>query len=223
MPGRLCFIILALLTVTACNSKDSTAPANGNTPATSSSATTANTSTSSSSSATAVKSKIDVCGLLASDDLKSVQGEAYKDAQRSDRQDGDFIVAQCYYALPTTANSVVLNVTTAKEGAKVPGPRKFWESTFARSSEKPRDRDKERAKEKAKSGEKREAEEEEAPAPEKIAGLGEDAYWLASRVGGALYVLKGDQFFRISVGGAGDAKSKLSKSKTLAQRVLKKL
>jgi hypothetical protein len=223
MPGRFCFIIIALLTVTACNSKDSTSPANGNAPATSSSATTANTSTSSSSSAPAVKSKVDVCGLLTSDDLKSVQGEAYKDAQRSDRQDGDFIVAQCYYALPTTANSVVLNVTTAREAASAPGPRKFWESTFARSSEKPRDRDKERDKEKARSGEKREAEEEEAPAPEKIAGLGEDAYWLASRVGGALYVLKGDQFFRISVGGVGDAKSKLSKSKTLAQRVLKKL
>ena len=155
-----------------------------------------------------------------SDDIKSVQGEAYKDAQRSDRQDGDFIVAQCYFALPTTANSVVLNVTTAREGAST-NPRKFWESTFTHSSEAPRERDKE--KDKAKSGEKREAEEEEAPKPEKIAGLGEDAYWLASRVGGALYVLKGDEFFRISVGGAGDAKSKLNKSKTLAQRVLKKL
>src|SRR6266567_4219024 len=215
MAGRLCIITIAFLLLTGCASQDSNSSVS-NTPG--SSTTAASPSTSSSSQP--VKSKMDACSLLTSDDIKSVQGEAYKDAQRSDRQDGDFIVAQCYFALPTTANSVVLNVTTAREGAST-NPRKFWESTFTHSSEAPRERDKE--KDKAKSGEKREAEEEEAPKPEKIAGLGEDAYWLASRVGGALYVLKGDEFFRISVGGAGDAKSKLNKSKTLAQRVLKKL
>ncbi|HVS20694.1 MAG TPA: hypothetical protein VHD88_02535 [Pyrinomonadaceae bacterium] len=62
--------------------------------------------------------------------------------------------------------------------------------------------------------------EEESAKPEKVSGLGDDAYWLASPVGGALYVLKKNTFFRISVGGAGDAKSKLSKSKTLARKVL---
>jgi len=216
MAGRLCIITIAFLLFTGCASKDSNSPAS-NTPG---SSTTAASPSTTSSSSQPVKSKIDACSLLTSDDIKSVQGEAYKDAQRSDRQDGDFIVAQCYFALPTTANSVVLNVTTAREGAST-NPRKFWESTFVHGSESPRERDKE--KEKAKSGEKREAGEEEAPKPEKIAGLGEDAYWLGSRVGGALYVLKGDEFFRISVGGAGDAKSKLNKSKTLAQRVLKKL
>jgi len=35
--------------------------------------------------------------------------------------------------------------------------------------------------------------------------------------------LKKDLFFRISVGGAGDEKAKLNKSKTLAQNVLKRL
>src|SRR5881394_4238971 len=73
-------------------------------------------------SAAAIKSKVDVCNLLTSDDLKDVQGEAYQDAQRSDRVDGEFIVAQCYYALPTTINSVVVNVTTARDepGARSP-------------------------------------------------------------------------------------------------------
>ena len=212
MAGRLCIITIAFLLFTGCASKDSNSPAS-NTPG--SATTAASPSTNSSSPPQPVKSKIDACSLLTSDDVKSVQGEAYQDAQRSDRQDGDFIVAQCYFALPTSANSVVLNVTTAREGAST-SPRKFWESTFTHS-EAPRERDKE--KDKAKRG----AEEEEAPKPEKIAGLGEDAYWLGSRVGGALYVLKGDEFFRISVGGAGDAKSKLNNSKTLAEKVLKKL
>src|SRR6266566_3754313 len=51
--------------------------------------------------ASPVHSKIDACTLLTTDDLKVVQGEVYKDAQRSDRVDGDFIVAQCYFAMPT--------------------------------------------------------------------------------------------------------------------------
>jgi hypothetical protein len=39
----------------------------------------------------------------------------------------------------------------------------------------------------------------------------------------ALYVLKNDLFFRLSIGGAGDQQAKLNKSKTLAQKILKKL
>ena len=220
MTLRLCIIASALLVFAACTSKDSNSPASSN--GANSSTTTASPSTNSSAPASAVKSKIDACGLLTSDDIKGVQGEAYQDAKRSDRQDGDFIIAQCYFALPTSANSIVLNVTTAREGVSTT-PRKFWETTFARNAETPPAKEKGQDREKAKSGEKREAEEEESPKPEKIAGLGEDAYWIASQVGGALYVLKGDEFFRISVGGAGDAKSKLAKSKTLAEKVLKKL
>ena len=222
MTLRLCIIASALLVFAACSSKDSNSPASSN--GANSSTTTASPSTNSSAPASPVKSRIDACGLLNSDDIKGVQGEAYQDAKRSDRQDGDFIIAQCYFALPTSANSIVLNVTTAREGVSTT-PRKFWETTFARNAETPPAKGKEKGqdREKAKSGERREAEEEESPKPEKIAGLGEDAYWIASHVGGALYVLKGDEFFRISVGGAGDAKSKLTKSKTLAEKVLKKL
>src|SRR6202007_327038 len=92
----------------------------------------------------AVKSKVDICNLLTSEELKSVQGEAYKDAQRSDRQDGDFIVAQCYYQMPTTANSVVLNVTTAPEGASARSPRELWEQTFAKAESEDKDKAKDR-------------------------------------------------------------------------------
>jgi len=219
MTLRLCIIASALLVFAGCTSKDSNSPSSSNA---NTSTTNASSSTNSSAPAQPVKSKIDACSLLTSDDIKGVQGEAYQDAKRSDRQDGDFIIAQCYFALPTSANSVVLNVTTAREGVSTT-PRKFWETTFARNAETPPAREKEKDREKAKSGERREAAEEEAPKPEKIAGLGEDAYWIASHVGGALYVLKGDEFLRISVGGAGDAKSKLNKSKSLAQLVLKKL
>ena len=211
-------LIFGLFVTTGCKSTDSSAPAN--VPSTTASAPAAMTSPAGTSPASpttsTVKAKVDVCALLTSDDLKAVQGEAVKEAQRSDRRDGDFIVAQCYYALPTTSNSVVLNVTTASEGQSTGNPRSFWQNTFGRKQEKGKERERE-------SKAKPEVEEEAGAQPEKVAGLGEDAYWIASRVGGALYVLKKDAFFRISVGGAGDEKSKLKKSKTLAQQVLKRI
>ena len=218
MPAKAYAIIFCLAVITAgCSSNDTSTTNTANAPASASPATMANPATSSATPNTAaVKAKIDTCSLLTSADLKEVQGEAVKEAQRSDRQDGGFIVSQCYYSLPTASNSVVLNVTTASEGGGAANPRTFWKDTFGRSEEKGKDRDRE---EKEKKGE----EEEKSVPPQKVAGLGEDAYWLASRVGGALYVLKKDLFFRISVGGAGDEKSKLKKSKTLAQRALMRI
>jgi hypothetical protein len=53
--------------------------------------------------------------------------------------------------------------------------------------------------------------------------VGDEAFWSASSVGGALYVLKGDRYLRISVGGAGNAETKLKKSKTLALNALRRL
>ncbi|HYV24766.1 MAG TPA: hypothetical protein VE969_05970 [Pyrinomonadaceae bacterium] len=176
-----------------------------------------------------MKSKVDPCSLLTGDEIKAVQGEAFANAMRSDRQDGDFIVCQCYYALPTSVNSVVVNVTTAKDTAGAPNPKDFWERTFGKEAgegEGDRDKDKKRDKDKPKkpeAGERREEEGEEAAKPEKVNGLGDEAFWIGSRVGGALYVLKKDLYFRISVGGAGDEKAKLNKSKTLAQNALKRL
>jgi hypothetical protein len=236
MPSRTTAIIFGiilfglLLVANGCRSTDTNAPANvaapGSSPAT---MTSPATNVPAAPATSTVKAKVDVCALLTSDDLKGVQGEALKEGQRSDRRDGAFIVAQCYYALPTTSNSVVVNVTTAGEGQGGGNPRQFWENTFGKydvkggdkEKERERERERERArKEKPKEGE---GEEEEGAPPEKINGLGDEAFWLASRVGGALYVLKKDVFFRISVGGAGDEKAKLKKSKTLAQQILKRI
>lgn len=169
----------------------------------------------------AVKSRIDVCNLVTGDDLKTVQGEAYNDVQRSDRLDGDFVVAECYYALPTTVNSVIVSVTTAKDVAGAPNPKIFWEQTFGGNEEKGR-RKSEREKEELKERE-REEEGEAKHLPERVKALGDEAFWVGSPGGGALYVLKNDFFFRISIGGGDDQKSKLNKSRSLADQILKKL
>src|SRR5437899_477820 len=66
-------------------------------------------------------------------------------------------------------------------------------------------------------------EKEQGPAPKKIGGLGDDAYWVTNRFGGMLYVLKGDAFISVGLGGTDDEETKLKKSKVLAQTALQRL
>src|SRR5213593_4607677 len=215
MPIRIFAILLSLIALfAACKSMDTRAPVNTN--STSISTPVPAPRAAPTVAGTTVKGKIDPCSLLSSDDIKAVQGEGPTQLQRSDRAEGGYIVSQCYFSLPITSNSVVLNVTTAAEVANARRPREFWKETFANTTRKDKERDREA---KDRKGE----EEEEGAIPEKITGVGDDAYWTASRVGGALYVLHKDLFFRISVGGAGDVRSKLNKSKILARNALQRL
>jgi hypothetical protein len=55
----------------------------------------------------------------------------------------------------------------------------------------------------------------------RIEGLGEDAYWELRS--GALYVLQGDKFIRVSVGGVGEESARIEKSKILALAAVKRL
>lgn len=179
--------------------------------------------------------KVAVCDLLTSKDLQAVQGEALKETKPSARSEGGFMISQCFFSLPTFTNSISLLVAQRGESAGARDPKEFWKETFhradeeerqrAKEKEKEREREKEKSKDKDKAKESasaREEEEEGAP-PEKIAGLGDDAYWTGNRVGGALYALKGNTYIRISVGGPGDQKSKIKKTKALAQVILKRL
>src|SRR5438128_1126304 len=196
--SKRCWIILFALALTGCKSADnSQSPVSSSPGATPSAAASASPATAPASPG----STIDPCALLTSEELKSVQGEELKQASRSDQQDPDYIITQCYYLLPTAANSVVVNLTMQKPGGKT--TKDLWQKMFAESNEREQ-------------GDK----EERAARPEKVSGLGQEGYWLASRVGGALYVLKKNTIFRISIGGAADLKTKLSRSKTLAGKAL---
>lgn len=158
---------------------------------------TSSTTPTASPSPIALESSIDPCALLTSDELKAVQSEALQTTLPSEREYGEYFIAQCYYQLPTITNSVIVNVTTPKVRGK--SVKEFWRSTQAEAG---------RGKPEKESG------------PERISGLGDDAYWEASGIAGALYVLKKDVILRISVGGASDIETKLEKSKTLAQKAL---
>jgi len=147
------------------------------------------------------------CTLLTKEEIQAAQGEPFKDTKASLKKSAGLNFSQYYFELPTTVNSVVLTVTQRADGPDARDPKQNWQETFHRD----------------KSAEKGKEKEKEGGEPEKIEGLGDEAFWTGSRVGGALYVLKGNSFIRISLGGGGSREEKVEKSKTLAHSVLKRL
>lgn len=149
------------------------------------------------------------CSLLTPEEIAAVQGEPFKATKASHGNVPGLDVSQCYFELPAAVNSVVLTVTRKGGGEAARDPKDSWQEIF-HGPPRP-DREKEREGE----GESKEMQE--------VDGLGDEAFWTGTRVGGALYVLKGNVYIRISVGGAGDQAEKTKRSKTLAEAVLKRL
>lgn len=152
---------------------------------------------------------LDSCKLLTKEEIQAVQGEPFVDSKGSGKTGAGLSISQCYFQLPQAVNSIVITVTQKGEGAGARDPLKNWEEIFHREE---------------KGGEKEEERREEGEhEPEKVDGIGDEAFWTGTRVGGALYVLKGNTYIRISVGGAGDQADKIRKSKALAQNILGRL
>jgi hypothetical protein len=168
--------------------------------------------------ATVVKPKVDACSLLTSQEIESVQGEPTRETKLSGQSASGFIMSQCFFTLPTFTNSVSLLVAQKGEGAGAADPKEFFRDTFHENNREDKEKEKERGGKKA-----REEEEEESTPPQKVAGIGDEAYWTGSRVGGALYVLKGNSYIRISIGGPADQTTKIRKSKALAAKAIARL
>lgn len=160
---------------------------------------------------------IDACALLTSKEIQAVQGEPLKETTLGGRSEGGFLISQCYFALPTSANSISLLVTQRGESSGARDPKEFWKETFHR------DEAAEPGRQKEKLNKRGEVEQADAGKSEKIAGVGDEAYWTGNRVGGALYALQGNAYIRIGIGGPGDKAAKIRKSKALAQIILKRL
>ena len=163
--------------------------------------------------------KIDVCALLTSAEMEAVQGEPVKETKPSVQQSGSFLMSQCFFRTATFTKSVSLALAVpdpAKPSAFT--PREFWEKQF--HPPEPVEDEKPVA---GKAPKKAEVErEEELRKPRPIDGLGEEAYWVGNPISGALYVLKGNSFLRISVGGVREESARIEKSKALARAVVKR-
>lgn len=162
-----------------------------------------------------LKPKLDACAMLTSQEIQSIQGESLKETKLSESSANGLHVSQCFFTLPTFTNSISLAITQRAAGPGARDPREFWKDTFHSGKEpkNDRDRDKDRGKEEG----------EESKPPQKISGIGDEAFWTASRAAGVLYVLKGSSYLRISIGGRGDQQAEIRKSKALAQKVVDRL
>ena len=179
-------------------------------------------STAAASGAAAAKPGLDACSLLTGKEVESVQKEKVASAKASEPARDRFAVSQCFYTLPTFSRSVSLEVTRPLPGAP-DSPREQWKRMFARAmkaGEKEEDEEREEGKG---SHEARESAREAARKPRPVAGLGDEAYWVGGTLGGGLYVLKGDAYVRLSVGGPESGEVKIEKLTKLARPLLRRL
>lgn len=147
--------------------------------------------------------KIDPCALLSSDEILAVQGEAVEESKSTIQPSGSITFQQCTFRTTTPSKSVSLAVATAgTQQGSASSPRRFWRQQFYSQ---------------------RDHGEVEGSKAQLISGLGDEAFWVNNPVTGALYVLRGDTFFRISVGGARQSVERLARSKALAAKTLDRL
>ncbi|MFL5368848.1 MAG: hypothetical protein ACJ787_20110 [Myxococcales bacterium] len=140
----------------------------------------------------------DACTLLTAKEIEAVQRERPQVSKPTSQSAGELNVRQCFYQLPTFEKSVSLEVTS---GA---GAKAYWRKAFHEERHE-------------------EEEEEEKERPERVKGLGEEAFWTGSARLGGLYVLKKGSILRLSIGGAESKDAKLAKLRALARSALKRL
>jgi hypothetical protein len=166
------------------------------------------------------KGTVDACTLLTPAEIEAIQGERVEETKPTVQAGGGSFATQCLFRTPTLSKSVSLSLTASDPLHPVAlTARQLWQKEF-HSLEV--ESDEESAE--GKSVKKLEPERErESRKPRPVRGLGEEAYWVASPVASALYVLKGEIFLRISVGSAGQESERMEKSKALARAALKRL
>ena len=150
---------------------------------------------------------VDACTLLTSEEVAAIQGEAVKETKKAEKSEGGLLVSQCYFVLPTHVNSINLGAVQRARDEQARDPRQVWKETFAP----------EKLEEKGPDGKVRKG------LPERIPNLGEDAFWRDDRRAGVLYVLKGNAYLRLTIGGADDKETKIKKCSELARKALSRL
>jgi hypothetical protein len=164
------------------------------------------------------KDTVEACKLLTADEIQTVQRDTVKDIKPTARTGGNFIISQCFYATSQFVNSVSLTVTQQNSDTGAESIRELWKQRFRTTSGENRDRERERDN-KANPSE----EEEGGAPPERVTGVGEEAYSVGNAKFGALYVLKGNKILRLSVGGSNSQPEKIQKMKSLAQYAVSRL
>lgn len=143
---------------------------------------------------------VDACALLTSEEIAAIQGEGVKETKQLRETAGGLAISQCHFALPTLVNSVNLRVVQRAAGPEARDPSEVWRETFAPDKLKT-------AKH----------------TPETVPGVGDAAFWMGQPKAPALYVLKGNAYVRIHIGGTDDKDSKINKCSEMARKALSRL
>ena len=175
---------------------------------------------------------IDACSLLTGKEITVFLGEALDALNPSVQSAGNLKMSHCLFVTRNFAKSASLDVATPASGdSSARSVRTFWRNQFHSPIKCEEERRPASRKSPAQSAftsgiSDRESESEaeaEAGRPRPIPALGEEAYWVGSPLSGALYVLQGDLFLRISVGGLPKESIRIAKSKSIAKAVLQRL
>ena len=146
----------------------------------------------------------DACKLLTNEEIASIQGEAPARSQLVGETSGQLAVSQCNFLLPSGSNSMAIRVVQRGIGPDARDPREVWQETFHRP---PPDA----------------ATARYARKPQKVDGLGEEAFWLGNAKSGGLHVLTGNRYIRINVGGQEEVPAKITKCSKISEFVLPRL
>jgi hypothetical protein len=147
----------------------------------------------SSTTPSVIPATFDACTLLTAADISSVQGE--EPVEHTSTQQND--MHQCFFRLAEFSKSISISAGTVG--------RAQWNRMFA-----------ERAG--SEEEEEREREGRSKDVRRKVRGLGDEAYWLPTPVGGTLYVRQGENLLRIALGGSGSDADRLARAVALARR-----
>jgi len=180
----------------------------------------------------------ETCRMLSAEDLREVQGEAPQEAQGSEHLSSGLSMSQCFYRLPTFSKSVNIEVIRPAEGSTSDALKEFWRKSFHPEAIEAREHERERAEERERElkrekererergqvregGHKERESEEEESRPQRVKGLGEEAYWSGNQITGALSVLTKNAAIRISIGGPESQDEKIKHASALARKLLK--
>lgn len=156
------------------------------------------------------------CRLLTRDEVGKVAGGRIAETKATRRVAGSIEVADCFYRAERFDGSVSLEMARSAKASEQ-RVRERWRAVFYGEANREGEGEAEESSLGEASGK------EKAPPPRPIEGLGDEAFWLGNPASGVLYVLKGDRYLRISVGGAGDDGVKQRKATDLARQALRRM
>ena len=179
----------------------------------------------------------DACSLLTGNEIANVLGEPLQELKPGVQSNGNINMSHCLFVTRDFAKSASVDVATPAAGdSGTRNLRAFWRNQFHVPHALKEEKHPASIKTPSNSAflQSREAavepasqtgddDEDAARKPRAISSLGEEAYWVGSPLAGALYVLQGNLFLRVSVGGVPKESTRIAKSKSLATAILSRL